>query len=165
MKAKLMACGLFVLVLAQPAIVSAQAGQKQPAGGTSLKEPLQKAFANLSGYITKSAEMIPADKYSYQPVKTVRTVGQLLGHIADGYKYFCSAGIGKKVQWTDEVANGPTDKGTIAAKLKQATDACNAAYAAGGGPQLIENYGHTNLHYGNLITYLRMLGLVPPSSS
>ena len=31
------------------------------------------------------------------------------------------------------------------------------------GP-LTENFGHTNLHYGNMITYIRMLGLKPPSS-
>ena len=94
----------------------------------------------------------------------MRTVGQLIAHVADGYNYFCATGSGKKVEWSDAVEKGPTDKATIAAKLKQATDACSAVYAAGGGPQLMENFGHTNLHYGNLITYMRMLGLVPPSS-
>ena len=134
------------------------------AGGMPPNEALQKEFATVSGYVTKSAEMIPAEKYSYQPVKTVRTVGQLIAHIADGYNYFCANGSGKKVEWSDAVEKGATDKATVTAKLKQATDACTAAYAAGGAPPLIENYGHTNLHYGNLITYLRMLGLVPPSS-
>lgn len=134
------------------------------AGGMPANEALQKGFATVSGYVTNSAEMIPAEQYSYQPVKTVRTVGQLIAHVADGYNYFCAIGAGKKVEWSDAVEKGPTDKATVTAKLKQATDACIAVYAAGGAPPLIENYGHTNLHYGNLITYLRMLGLVPPSS-
>ena len=50
-------------------------------------------------------------------------------------------------------------------KLKQSVVGCAGAYSATGqvGP-LISNIGHTNLHYGNIITYLRMMGMVPPSS-
>ncbi len=51
------------------------------------------------------------------------------------------------------------------AKLEEATPRCEAAYAGTGEVALlVENLGHTNLHYGNVITYIRMLGLVPPSS-
>ena len=137
---------------------------RPPAGGMSTDEALQKSFAQVSGYIAKSAEMIPAEKYTYQPTGTVRTVGQLIGHIADGYNYFCPVAAGKKVEWSDAVEKGNTDKATVISKLKQAADACTAAHAGGAHPPLIQNLGHTNLHYGNLITYMRMLGLVPPSS-
>lgn len=135
-----------------------------PAGGMSTDEALQKSFAQVSAYIAKSAEMIPAEKYTYQPAKTVRTVGQLIGHIADGYNYFCPVAAGKKIEWSDAVEKGKTDKATVISRLKQAADACTAAHAGGAHPPLIQNLGHTNLHYGNLITYMRMLGLVPPSS-
>jgi hypothetical protein len=135
-----------------------------PAGGMSTDAALQKSFAQVSAYIAKSADMIPPEKYNYQPTKSVRTVGQLIGHVADGYNYFCAAAQKQKVEWSDAVEKGNTDKATVVAKLKQATDACNTAYSGGGHPPLIENLGHTNLHYGNLITYMRMLGLVPPSS-
>jgi len=140
------------------------AATQPPAGGMSTDEALQKSFANVSAYIIKSAEMVPADKYTYQPTKSVRTVGQLIGHIADGYNYFCAVAAGRKVEWSDAVEKGHTDRAAVVSKLKQATDACNAAHTAGGHPPLIQNLGHTNLHYGNLITYMRMLGLVPPSS-
>lgn len=52
------------------------------------------------------------------------------------------------------------------AKLKEATSRCTAAYgsASANMPPLVGNLSHTNLHYGNLVVYLRMLGLVPPSS-
>ena len=143
---------------------AAATATQPPAGGMSTDEALQKSFAQVSGYIAKSAEMIPADKYTYQPVKTVRTVGQLIGHIADGYNYFCAVAAGKKVEWSDAVEKGNTDKATVVSKLKQAADACTAAHTGGAHPPLIQNLGHTNLHYGNLITYMRMLGLVPPSS-
>src|SRR5687768_8274528 len=126
---------------------------------------LGKAFGELSGWILKAAEMVPADKYSYKPAATVRTFGELLGHIADGSNYFCGRADGKKVQWSDETATGTTDKATVVPKLKRALDACTAAHGTGQLGMLIENFGHVNLHYGNMVTYLRMLGLVPPSSS
>ena len=125
---------------------------------------LGKAFGELSGWITKAAEMVPADKYSYKPAPTVRTFGQLLGHIADGSNYFCGRAAGRKVQWSDANATGNTDKATVVPKLKEALDACSAAHGAGNIGPLLQNYGHANLHYGSIVTYMRMLGLVPPSS-
>ena len=71
-----------------------------------------------------------------------------------------------KVQWADPAEKGTTDKATLLPKLKEALDKCNAVYASDSsqiGP-LLENMGHTNLHYGNLITYIRMMGMKPPSS-
>ena len=125
---------------------------------------LGKGFAELSGWIMKAAEMVPADKYSYKPAPTVRTFGELLGHIADGSNYYCARSTGKKVEWSDANAQGKTDKATVVPKLKEALDACGAAHGTGHLPMLIQNFGHANLHYGNMATYMRMLGLVPPSS-
>jgi hypothetical protein len=142
----------------------AAAAAPSRARGMSTDEALQKSFAQVSAYIAKSADMIAADKYNYQPTNSVRTVGQLIGHIADGYNYFCAVAAGKKVEWSDAVEKGNTNKVTVVAKLKQAADVCNAAHAGGAHPPLIQNLAHTNLHYGNVITYMRMLGLVPPSS-
>ena len=108
----------------------------------------------------------PGRQVLIRPAKTVRTYGELLGHVADGYNYFCGRAAGKKVEWSDAIAQGKTDKATVVAALKAATNACAAAHdgAGAGLPPLIQNLGHTNLHYGNVITYMRMLGLVPPSS-
>jgi hypothetical protein len=84
--------------------------------------------------------------------------------IGDGYNYFCARAAGKTVQWSDAAANGNTEKATLVPKLKAAADACTNVHATGHIGLLIRNYGHTNLHYGNIVTYMRMLGLVPPSS-
>ncbi len=46
--------------------------------------------------MTKSAEMVPAEKYNYKPVDTVRTFGQLIAHITDSYNFFCARGGGQK---------------------------------------------------------------------
>jgi len=123
------------------------------------------SFGEVSAWVTKSAELVPAAKYNYRPVQTVRTFGQLIGHIADSYNWYCAHAAGRKVEWADPIEKGNTDKATLAAKLKQATDACNTVYAGKGVfLPLIQNVGHTSLHYGNIITYMRMMGLVPPSS-
>lgn len=132
----------------------------------SHNEELRKGFNEINDWVLKAADMVPADKYSYKPVDTVRTFGQLVAHIADSYNYFCARGAGNKVEWVTPIENGNTDKATVLPKLKEAIGRCNAAYSAANaqfGP-LMGNLGHTSLHYGNMITYMRMIGLKPPSS-
>jgi uncharacterized damage-inducible protein DinB len=127
---------------------------------------LRKNFTEVSAWVTQAAEMIPDDKYYYRPVDSVRTFGQLVAHMADSYNYFCARGAGNNVEWADPVEKGNTDKATVVAKLKQATDRCNEVYKGNSGRvgPLLTNVGHTSLHYGNIITYIRMLGMKPPSS-
>ena len=127
---------------------------------------VRAGFTEVNEWVTKAAELIPADKYAYKPTASVRTVGQMVAHIADSYHYYCARASNRGLQWSDPIEKGATDKATLTTKLKQATDACNAAYSAGTGDigQLMTNVAHTNLHYGNLITYIRMLGMTPPSS-
>lgn len=134
--------------------------------GQSPNEELRKGFNEVNDWVVKAAETVPADKYTYKPVDTVRTFGQLVAHITDSYNFFCARGVGNKVEWADPVEQGKTDKDTVLPKLKEAVGRCSAAYTAPNavfGP-LMGNVGHTNLHYGNIITYMRMMGLKPPSS-
>jgi len=152
------------LLLAATLLLSAHPARAQQPDMKETAGMLGKGFAELSGWILEAAERVPADKYSYRPAPTVRTFGEQLGHIADGSNYFCGRAAGKKVQWSDATATGPTDKAAVVPKLKEALDACRAAHDAGQLAMLIANYGHANLHYGNIVTYMRMLGLVPPSS-
>jgi hypothetical protein len=98
-------------------------------------------------------------------VPSVRTFGQLVAHIADAYHYSCAHAAGRAVQWADPIERGATDKTTVAAKLKEATAACGAALDNTANiDAIVEAVAHTNLHYGNIVTYMRMLGLTPPSS-
>ena len=128
-------------------------------------EALRKSFAEVSDWVTKAADMVPAEKYSYKPVDTVRSFGQILAHVADSYNFYCARGAGNKVEYSEATEKGALDKATLTAKLKQSLATCKAAYSSPVQPApLIENVGHTNLHYGNIITYMRMLGMKPPSS-
>jgi len=128
---------------------------------------LQKQFADVSGWVAKAADMVPADTYGYRPVATVRTLGEQVAHIADSYTYFCAQAAGRPLEWSDAIEKGPADKATVLQKLATATDGCAKVYggaSAGAAAPLLANNAHTHLHYGNLVTYVRMLGLVPPSS-
>jgi uncharacterized damage-inducible protein DinB len=138
----------------------------QQAGRDDPSAVLRGGFAEVSDWVTRAADLVPAEKYGYQPVATVRTFGQLVGHLADSYNYYCGRGAGREVEWADPVEKGGQDKAALVQQLKRATDACAAVYAAGNGQvqALLANVAHTSLHYGNMVTYLRMLGLVPPSS-
>lgn len=134
-------------------------------GGDAAKA-VQTGFAEVSAWVTKAAALVPADKYSYKPTSTVRSYGQIIAHIADSYLYYCGRATKRDTQWSDEIEKASTEKAALVPKLAQAVQSCNAAYAAGNGDvgQLMANVAHTNLHYGNLITYIRMLGMTPPSS-
>jgi uncharacterized damage-inducible protein DinB len=139
--------------------------EPQPQQKPDVNKMLKGGFAEVNGWVIKAADMVPAEKYNYKPAGDVRTFGQLVAHIADSYNYFCAGGAGKKVEWSEAVEKGTTDKATLAPKLKQAVDSCNAVYDS---PTevfpLFQNLAHTNLHYGNIITYMRMMGMKPPSS-
>jgi uncharacterized damage-inducible protein DinB len=141
-------------------------GQTTTEKAPDIMGDVRNGFKEVNDWVTKAADAVPADKYNYRPVDTVRTFGQLIAHITDSYNYFCAHGVGNKVQWSDAVEKGSTDKNTLLPKLKEAVGRCDAAYGSGSAQvkPLFINVGHTNLHYGNIITYMRMLGLKPPSS-
>lgn len=127
---------------------------------------LRGGFEEVNTWISQSAELVPAERYDYRPIATVRTFGELVAHVADGYNWYCGNASGGEVEWSDAVETGPTDKATVTAKLKAAMDLCRLVYRNGRGQAmpLLQNIGHANLHYGNIVTYLRMMGLTPPSS-
>ena len=160
---------LRLLMIVSCLLLSAATGlaQSTPEKAPDMTAEMRNAFNEVNGWVTKAADMVPADKYNYKPVETVRTFGQILGHITDSYNYFCAQAVGNNVKWSDAVADGATDKNTLLPKLKEAVTKCNAAYGSSNAKMepLFSNVGHTNLHYGNLITYMRMMGLTPPSSS
>lgn len=136
-------------------------------------------YGGIQTIIIASAELMPEEKYSFRPTEEVRTFGQLVGHIAESQYFFCAPLRGEKNPGA-RVAETATKAERVEA-LKTAFAYCNAAYdgmndATGTervmfmgkeSPKLgvlSVNSVHSGLHYGNLIVYLRMNGIVPPSS-
>jgi uncharacterized damage-inducible protein DinB len=144
----------------------ADAGQAAAAntaspGSIDSAATLRKHFGEVSGLVLEAADLVPADKYSYRPTPTVRTFGELVGHIADSYGFYCGkAGA----QRAESSSGGAQEKAALTRRLKDATSTCTAPSSTADAEALIGNIAHTNLHYGNMVTYMRMLGLVPPSS-
>ncbi len=129
--------------------------------------------------ILRSADKIPESMWTFQPTKEVRTVAQLFAHIADAQYEFCGAVNGESV--SKNVEKTKTTKAEIVPALKEAFAYCDAAYAKltdASAAQLVPFMGmritklgamdfdtaHNMEHYGNLVTYMRIKGIVPPSS-
>ena len=150
--------------LASLTLVASVGSAQTQADPNDPRAVLHGGLREVGTWVEKSAELVPADKYTYKPVATVRTFGQLVAHVADGMNWYCANASGKKTEWSDAIEKGPTDKATVTAALKKAHSACHAATNTGVLKELMANIGHTNLHYGNISTYMRMMGLTPPSS-
>lgn len=126
---------------------------------------VRRGFNDVAGWVTRAAELVSADRYGDRPAQTVRTFGQLVAHIADSHNYYCAIASGRRVEWSDPIEKGPGDKATLVARLKESIERCRQAQGgAQGMGALIDNLAHTSLHYGNMVTYLRVMGLAPPSS-
>ena len=134
----------------------------------------------VKGYITKAAAQVPEDKYKFQPTKEVRTMGQIFGHIANASGLICATAAGVKPP-----ASGDAEKLATKAELQKALvdgfAVCDQAFktiTTANANEPVDLFGmkHTRLgalafnaahlfeHYGNLVTYMRINGLVPPSS-
>src|SRR5579884_1455611 len=140
----------------------------------------QRAFGQMKTWLLASAEKMPAESYSFKPTDAVRSFGQLVGHVADAQYYFCSTALGEKNP-SPKVEETKTTKADLVGALKDAFSYCDKAYdsitAASLGqtvkfmgndmprPIVLEvNALHDAEHYGNMITYLRLKNIVPPSS-
>ena len=130
------------------------------------------------GDLLKAADRMPEDSYDFRPTPDVRTFAQLLAHIIDAQMNFCSAvnGAPRKIN-----AASKTVKSDLVAALKVSFEECDAAFdamndasaiqmlKAGNGERsklgtLIYATLHDNEEYGYLAMYLRLKGLVPPST-
>ncbi len=137
-------------------------------------------FTMLSGVVIAAAEKMPEENYSFKPTADVRSFGQLVGHLADSQYYFCSLAAGD-TKSGGGVEKNKTSKADLVAALKEAVTYCAGVYAgmtdAKGGEMvklmntdfarlavLAGNAAHDYEHYGNMVTYMRLKGVVPPTS-
>ena len=158
----------------------------QPAGPPpTLIAEVQTMFNALKNNITRSAEQFPEDKYDWSPTPDVRTWGGLLSHIADDNNGSCFALAGDAQRPPSLDAGGkPTEAGKGLKKadinrlLAESFARCDKAFAAVTSENMMERQGsrskvgaliydtqHISEHYGNIVTYMRLQNMVPPSSA
>ena len=176
---------MLVLCLFAPAGVAlAQDKPAQEKPAATQENPLSAwdkvAYTRVSGLLVRSAEKVPEENYSFKPADTVRSYGQIIGHVADGQYLFCSLALGEKNPGLD-IEHTKTSKADLVAALNAAFAYCDKAYSSmtdAAATQTIKLFGndaprmsaliinnmHNMEHYGNLVTYMRMKGIVPPSS-
>jgi uncharacterized damage-inducible protein DinB len=137
-------------------------------------------YTGTKNTITKAADEMPEADYSFKASSPERTYGAMIGHIADVQLALC--GNAKGEQKMGDAEKTKTTKADLVAALKASFDYCDGVYSALTdadaatkvtmfGPNkatklavLNFNIAHDNEMYGQLVVYLRIKGLVPPSS-
>ena len=134
----------------------------------------------MSRNFTAAAEQVSEADYAFKPVETVRSFGELVGHVAGAQNMICAAALGEPQKAEDDIEKSAKTKAALIAALKASNEYCMRAYAltdaqSSGMTKLFGqdqtkmfalslNAAHTGEHYGNAVTYMRMKGMVPPSS-
>ncbi len=160
--------------------VAAPAQEMHMAHGNGGLDAVRPVYDMAKGWLTRAAEQMPEENYSFKPTPEVRSFGQLIGHVANAQYLMCSA-IKGEANPSKADFEKTTGKAALVQALKDSFTYCDAAYQI---PEmkameevtlfegmkgsrlwaLMFNAAHDNEHYGNVVTYMRLKGLVPPSS-
>jgi hypothetical protein len=155
-------------------------------GSNALVSEAKFPWTVVRDNLLKMAEKMPAENYSFKPVPEIESFGQRLAHIAGANLFVCQGLLGRQTSLSRPAA---ASKPELIALLKQASGACDTAFdslsdAAAmekinsrlGGPfppeptrtklaTLNNMVRHSNEVYGYMCVYLRLKGIVPPSSA
>lgn len=148
------------------------------AQGNPFSDDARQTYALIKDSLVKAAEKMPAEDYSFRTVTEVRTFAQMIAHVADAQFRMCGAVKGES---PSAEAGSKNTKPELVAALKASFDYCDPVYAsmtdtAGAAKVrwarwdmsklglLNWNISHDNEMYGIIGAFLRLKGLVPPSS-
>jgi uncharacterized damage-inducible protein DinB len=171
-----------VVALAGSAFAQAQ-GANPLAAGARLH------YGIIKGYVTRAAAKMPEENYAFRPTPEVRTFAQLIGHLADANYRLCSILNGQDPPMDAGIEREKKTKADLEKALGESFAYCDKVYAAmtdeAGKPSIKFDAGgegsrvpiqmprltalafhtaHAFEHYGNVVTYMRLKGIVPPSS-
>lgn len=165
-----------IAVFAAFALVSAPAAAQNPTTSVGSVKPLYEMGKN---YLVRAAEQMPEADYGFKPTPEVRSFGQLIGHVANAHFMFCAMATGQESPNPRNLEE-LTAKAELVTALKESAEFCDQAYTMAdahamdpvtvfGMPMnklavLVFNAVHDWEHYGNIVTYMRLKGMVPPSS-
>ena len=169
---RLLAGALATAVLLVPSVVAAQ---------SPLMDSVKAQFGSVKGVLLKTAEKVPEPIWAFRPTPEVRTFAQIVGHIADANMMICGAAAGEKatplnaektMSTKDQLSKALADSIAYCDKVMTAMDDKKAMetvkfFIGGMTPRAMVfafNTAHDYEHYGNLVTYMRINKIVPPSS-
>jgi uncharacterized damage-inducible protein DinB len=174
---------LVILAVLVAVPLFAQTPPATPQAGAStdpLTRTLKTGFETIARYLAQSAEKMPEADFAFKPTPDVRSFGEILGHVANTHYNYCSRVKGEKNPNTADFEK-TTAKADMIKALNESIAYCGAVYGsmtdakflemekagqteAMHGRMLLQNTTHDWEHYGNLVTYLRLKKIVPPSS-
>ncbi|HEY2823609.1 MAG TPA: DinB family protein [Candidatus Acidoferrum sp.] len=175
-------CFVFAVLVAIPAVLFGQ--EKSPAQAVPPTNAITTSekglYSFVSDAVVRAAEKMPEENYSFKPTPEIRSFGQIVGHQADEAYFFCSQALGEEnpVKGIEKTKTSKTD---LVAALKDGVAYCNKAFGNmtdAKGSQVVKffnfdmarltllslNTAHADEHYGNMVTYMRLKGIVPPTS-
>ncbi|MBZ5632006.1 MAG: DinB family protein [Acidobacteriia bacterium] len=151
-----------------------------------LSTEVKWSYGVIKNNLLKLAEKMPAENYTFRPTPDVETFGRRVAHIADANMSVCTGLNGERKSLD---AASKTSKAELVAALKESFAACDGVFDALtdvtaremvssrlGGPfppdpnrsRLATLYNlvrHSNEMYGYMAVYLRLKGIVPPTSA
>ena len=174
---------LLICLLAPAAVALAQEKPSSAAAAPSANPYstfTKAAYGRVENILLRSAEKVPEEDYGFKPTDAVRSYGQIIGHVADAQYMFCSIALGEKNP-APNIEKTKTTRADLIAALKDAFAYCDKVYDGmtdASGAQIIKLFGvdtprlgvlivnnmHDMEHYGNLVTYMRLKNIVPPTS-
>jgi uncharacterized damage-inducible protein DinB len=175
-------CLVFAALTVVPVALLAQEKPKAPAAppANPITASEKGLYSFVSNAVVGAAQKMPEENYSFKPTPEVRSFGQLVGHVADASFMFCSQVAGE-TNPSKDIEKTKSSKADLVAALKDGVAYCNKALDGmtdAKGTQMVKlfnfeiakltllslNTAHTDEHYGNMVTYLRLKGIVPPTS-
>jgi uncharacterized damage-inducible protein DinB len=176
---RLVLSAALVVAAAMPAAAQ-QATAASTGSAAAAVGAIRSQYQPVHRYLVATADQIPDSLYGYRPTSNVRTMGELIAHISNFHSLGCSVALGEANPSQENYEKSRTTKAAIVEALRTSSAVCERAFAqsdasASGTVKLFGRdrsrlevlamvMGHDWEHYGNLVTYMRMVGLVPPSS-
>ena len=149
--------------------------------GSPFASELQASYERIKPNILKAADKMPAEDYSFKPTPDIRTFARVVNHVTEAQLHICGAANKTDPSALAKVPAETADKAAIVEALKASFAECDKAYGGltdanatemlQAGPakrsrlsMLWGNVAHDNEQYATLSLYLRLKGIVPPSS-
>lgn len=172
---------LTAVVLAVPAMALAQAQPPAPQTYTLLGNAM-RAYQNIERNLLEAAEKMPEADYAFKPTAEIRPFGELVAHVALSQFGTCAALKGEATPpHKDDKEDAKRSKSDLVSLFKESTAYCDPLLSSlkeedltvltqagrnqvAKGLFLMGTITHGNEMYGTMSVYLRLKGLVPPST-
>ena len=147
----------------------------------ALAQAGKSTLGMVKNNVVKAAEQMSEENYAFKPTPDVRSFGQLLGHLANANYMICSTASGAANPNKTSIEKTMTTKADLSKAVAESFAFCEAQFDAMTAEKSVESIdmfgmkmprlnalhfstAHSFEHYGNIVTYMRLKGMVPPSS-